>query len=110
MLADRLGWAKPLVELMRGMTQREYLLRLEWIKKDEERPRLTDWYLMSVAAEVRRSQYKDPSRVKIKDLMLVKSDDEKKLPKTREQASAQSMAVWGARLGVKRKELKNDAS
>jgi len=87
---------------MRGMTQREYEARLAWLEEEQARPSQTDWYLMQVAAEVRRGYVKDPSSVKLKDMKLVRPKPEQ-LP-TKEEAVARSKSRWFGMLGVKREK------
>jgi len=89
---------------MRGMTQREYEARLAWLEEEQARPSQTDWYLMQVAAEIRRSRAADLSTVKLEDMKLVKAVPKK--PPTKEEAVARSKSRWFGMLGVKR-EKKN---
>lgn len=57
-------------------TERQYLTALYWLQEQWNRPRRGDWYMMAVAAEVRRSNSKRPKSVKIEHLKL-KFEDSK---------------------------------
>jgi len=107
MLADRYRWTGHLVELMRSMTHREFLARLESIREQEATPSRGDWYAMQIAAEVRRSRFdkvKNPPSVSLKDLKLEPEGTAPEPgPVTREEAARRSMARWGHRLGIKQR-------
>ena len=84
---------------MRSMTHREYEARLAWIDKYEDVPSRDNWYMMQVAAEVRRSQLKNPSSVSLKDMKLKK--EEVTQPVTLEEATARAKTRWYGMLGIK---------
>lgn len=107
-LAERLGHAGPIVELMRRMTHREYEVWIEWIKDNQDRPSRADWYAMQTAAEVRRLRMKtpsiegyDPNAVKLVDMKLSR-DCPKPKTVTREQATERAKARWFSWLKIKR--------
>jgi hypothetical protein len=107
-LAERLGHAGPIVELMRRMTHREYEVWIEWIKDNQGHPSRSDWYAMQIAAEIRRLRMKtpavegyDPNVVKLADMKLSR-DDPKPKTITREQAADQAKSRWFGWLKIKR--------
>ena len=88
------------------MTQREYEARLSWINKDLEQPSRSDWYLMQIAAEVRRNRVDKPELVKLNDMKLA-SEKEKKAKEEKPKkidpiALAISKSRWGGLVGLKR--------
>jgi hypothetical protein len=71
------------------VTHRQYAAWLRWLESEMDRPDRSDYYAMSIAAEVRRTHAKD---VKLEDLRLrSKLRDTADLPGlkrvTREQAA-----------------------
>jgi hypothetical protein len=90
------------VNLMRSMTQREYEARMAWLDEELNNPSRTDWYLMQIAAEVRKSVVKDPSSVKLPSMKLKSSSPEPAKPITREEATARSKSRWFGMLSVKK--------
>lgn len=57
-------------ELLSSHTHRQLQTWLEWIKINLNHPGKVENYLMSVAAEVRRSGKKNPALIKVSDLKL----------------------------------------
>ena len=85
------------------MTHREYLMRLAFLDSQMDVPSRNDYYLMAIAAEVRRVLSKNPRRIKLLDFLL-------KFPKknqptlTQEQVAKTSKNRW---LGIIGKSIKN---
>jgi hypothetical protein len=100
-LADRYRWTRPLVELMRSMTQREYDLRMAWIAEDRGRPDRSDSYAMQTAAEVRKLRV-DPGNVRLEHMELRLKKVEPEVPLTKGEATARAKAKWFGMLGIKR--------
>ena len=84
---------------MQDTTSREFV---EWsiiVEESEKEFTKQDYYLAQIAAEVRRSFVKNPSKVLLKDFFL--QFEEKEKPKmTREQATTFAKAAWFGRLGI----------
>jgi hypothetical protein len=57
-------------ECMEKHTEHEMRITLAWLEMQWERPNRTDWYLMQIAAEVRRGLVKRPNDVKTEHLKL----------------------------------------
>lgn len=55
---------------MKTKTNREYRTWMRWLENEDNNPSRSDWYLMQVAAEIRRSNRKDPNSVAVRDLKL----------------------------------------
>lgn len=88
-----MGWPGP-------MTHRQFAAWQAWLAEQWNVPSRTDNYLISIAAEIRRGNVKDPARVKFEHLKLkftLKGEGEK--PITREQAAAWAKARWVGMLG-----------
>jgi hypothetical protein len=58
-----MGWIGP-------VTHRQYLAWQEWLDEQWDCPDRTDHYLMSIAAEVRRGNAKNPRQVEVDHLRL----------------------------------------
>lgn len=84
---------------MKSMTNREYEARLAWINLDLNHPDKSDWYLMQVAAEVRKSWANKPNLVHLKDYKL--SAEESTKPLSKEELTAISRARWYSMLNIK---------
>jgi hypothetical protein len=57
-------------ECMEKHTEREMRITLAWLEMQWDRPSRTDWYLMQVAAEVRKGLVKRPNAVKTEHLKI----------------------------------------
>lgn len=55
---------------MRIHTHRDLLVWIIWMDKQLNAPDRTAYYLMQIAAEIRRANVKNPSKVKIEDMRL----------------------------------------
>ena len=51
-IADHYNYSGPISELQKSWTNREYLVRLEWLLDYWNKPSLTDFYLMRLTWEV----------------------------------------------------------
>lgn len=64
LIADYYHSIEPLDSIMSKMTHREYLTRLAWIdSRWDEPPSRLEWYLMQIAAEVKRLFHKKPNKI-----------------------------------------------
>lgn len=82
-----MGWPGP-------VTHRQYLLWQIWLDLQWDRPTLSDYYLMQIAAEVKRVLSKSPNKIKLKDFLLKFGNQREKVQETPEQAAAKSKAAW----------------
>lgn len=62
-----MGWHGP-------MTHRQFRVWKQWLLNENNRPDRTDYYLMQIAAEIRKPNVKNHRRVKIGDFKLVFKD------------------------------------
>lgn len=60
-----MGWEGP-------MTHRQYQAWHQWLEEDFNNPGKLEAYLMQVAAEVRMGNSKEPSKVKIDDMKVIR--------------------------------------
>ena len=67
-LAEHFG-LDPFV-ILQSWTYRQFLAARLWYQERHNRPSITEQYLMSIAAEVRRGYAKHAGRVKMEDLQL----------------------------------------
>jgi hypothetical protein len=77
------------------------LLWVSYLNAEWEHPDPHCFYMMSIAAEVRRVLAKNPNAIKLEDFRLKfrgAVEEKPARPQTREEAAAWSKAVWGARL------------
>lgn len=75
------------------MTYTEFLEWLEFLRWEEDRHTKSDYYMAQVAAEIRRSNVKNPRKVRVQDFLL-KSDP------VIAKKSADSKKVWAAALKI----------
>lgn len=57
-------------ECMEKHTEKEMRVTLAWLEMQWDRPNRTDWYLMQIAAEVRRGLVKKPNSVKTENMRI----------------------------------------
>jgi hypothetical protein len=57
-------------ECMENHTEKEMRITLAWLRMQWDRPDRTDWYLMQIAAEVRKGLVKHPNSVKTDQLKI----------------------------------------
>ena len=86
-------------ECIQKHTYRQYLAWLEWLQEEQNNPSASDYYLMSIAAEVRRSVVKQPSSVKLDDFRIQFKAGPTPPPDPT-IAAAQAKALWRARLNL----------
>lgn len=96
MTGERLAWyrvashlGRTVGELRAQLTVSEFLGWLDYLEWDDDRDTRTHYYLMSIAAEVRRGRVKEPLKVKLTDFLLRKPDEEE-TPKKKQD----SKAIW----------------
>lgn len=98
MVASHLGMT--LHACMKSMTHREYLTWLEWLDQQWDEPSRSDYYLMQIAAEVRRgyvaSRY--ARRIRIPDFRL--RFQRPRRPRNLREATRWAKAKWFAALGI----------
>lgn len=104
-MADRTGHSGSIVELMRGITDREFKARMAWLADEIERPSRADWYAMQIAMEVKRSRVKHPNLVTLKEMVLER--EQPKSPLTKEEATTKSKSFWYGMVGIQRKQPPN---
>lgn len=78
---------------------------MAWLAGELNNPDRTDNYLMQIAAEVRRTRYKNPKDVKLQDLKLSFSE---KAPETAQESklpATGSKAVWMGIIRASEKRL-----
>lgn len=91
------------------MTHREFVTWQVWLLLQLNHPGLTEHYLMLIAAEIRRVLHKRPRSVK-QEHMLLKFDlgPLNTKPKVSlEQATIDSKARWGLRMGKLKNQQRN---
>jgi hypothetical protein len=103
-LGEYLGWPGP-------VTHRQHAAMLAWEAEEWNQPSRTDYYLMSLTAEVRRLFAQHPGRIQPDDCKLrfsvgtqARSESAERTP-TAAEASERSLAIWQARLRGKIKGL-----
>jgi hypothetical protein len=89
------------------MSHREFITWQAWIEAEWNQPSRTDYYLMSLRAEVRSlphtlfGKHGTSANIKLEDLRLrFRSQEDKKL-QTKEEAVASAKARWSAFVGGK---------
>ena len=92
---------------MEKHTHREYLMWMEWLDAQWNRPSRTDNYLMLIAAEVRRVLSKKPNSIKLSHFLLKFSKAGAAPKMTKEQKTAMAKAQWFSWLGLSSKEKHN---
>lgn len=96
----------PLRACMEAHTHREYLAWTVWLDEQWNVAEPVHYYLMQLAAEVRRSYVKNNRSVKL-DHFKMQFVTDRRQPPTREQAAAWSKAKWLHALGLDRKAPQN---
>lgn len=98
-----------LYEFSNKMTHREFKLWLRWLDDNYNKPSLSDYYMMQIAAEVRRVLSKNPDKIKLKDFLLSFDTSDKKekgkkkvdKPSSIQAAANYAKAKWFAITGYK---------
>lgn len=90
-----MGWSGP-------MTHRQYLGWKEWLTNQYNHPSRTDWYLLELMTEVRRSWVKNPKKVTTLPILkfVDPADKDKKPTMTKEQATRWSKQRWFKGVGM----------
>lgn len=86
---------------MQRLSYREYELWRIWLAEEWDNPSLTDYYLMQIACEVRRSFVKHPNQVKMKEFLLgfgQRTKNSTTSTMTTEQYSKMAKGVWVSRM------------
>lgn len=98
-----MGSDKPIVEFMQSMSHREFITRFQWLENEENNPNRTDYYLMQIAAEMRRSWIKNKNGIKLEKFKIKfgRADAKEPVKMTKEQAAAIEKAKWFAFTGFK---------
>jgi ADP-glucose pyrophosphorylase len=89
-------------ECMEKHTEREMKVTLAWLEMQWERPNRTDWYLMQIAAEVRKGLVKKPNSVKTENLKIKFVLDRKRSapPPTAQEQMMTSKQCWLGAAGL----------
>lgn len=100
-------------EIQLRWTHRQFMVALQWLRDQWENPDRTDYYLMQIAAEVRRGNAKNPRSVDANDFKMKfresgRSRRYSRRNLTREQAASISKATWMMRLGMLPAHNKNE--
>ena len=78
---------------------------MEWLNDQWNKPERLEYYLMQIAAEVRRVLAKNPNNIKVDDFVLTwKTGDEKPSKEQAEQKASWSKSIWMGLLGFRRKD------
>jgi hypothetical protein len=110
-IADHYHSLEPLDSIMSRITHREYLTRLAWIdSRWEEPPSRIEWYLMQIAAEVKKLFRKKTQGV-TPESMVIRFIRKLIKPKSDLDGSAKTETLedrWGPLVGKKvaRSEVK----
>lgn len=89
-------------ECMEKHTEREMRVTLAWLEMQWDKPSRTDWYLMQIAAEVRRGLVKKPSSVKTENMKIKFLLDRKRsaAPPTSQEQMMMSKQCWLGAAGL----------
>jgi len=75
---------------------------MAWLDKQWNQPDRTDNYLMQIAAEVRRGNLKNPSKLEVKDMRLKFESPQPKAKRDAAQVAARAKSKWFGFLKIKR--------
>jgi hypothetical protein len=89
-------------EYLAKVSHREHLLWVAYLNEEWESPDPHAWYMMSIAAEVRRVLAANPGAIKVEDFRL-KFKVAPAALQSREMSSW-SRAIWAARVGLTGRE------
>jgi hypothetical protein len=89
---------------MEKHTEREKNAWLYWIRDHFDEMTLTEWYLQSIATEVRRGYVKDAKKIKMEDLHLSFEGEKKPVIQDKSILSKISQARWFGITGFKKKK------
>lgn len=99
----------PVGELRKRLTYGDYLDYRLALELELNQPSRSDLYLAQIAAEVRRTAVRTPSRVKIKDMVLKMDLPSEAKYETAEQYSQRAKNIWRARLAPFKKRKPNES-
>ena len=85
---------------MEKHTHREFVVWMRWLDEEWNRPEPSDYYLMQIAAEIRRVLSKKPRHIKMEDFKLEFAEAEHAPAATVEEAAARSKSKWKAIVGL----------
>jgi len=106
-LAQAFSISGPLHEVIGKWSHREYRLRLEWLAAQNNEPSRSDFYLMQIAAEVRRVLHKTPNSVKTDDFQLKFSAVEESITETNaKQRANKSKSFFGSLISMATRKKK----
>ena len=78
-------------------------MRIAWLEENWEAPNRTDYYLMQIAQEVRRSVSKSPNKIQMDQFKVKFVPKEHKMTKQEKKSSiASSKSRWFKALGVQK--------
>ena len=89
---------------MHEITHREYLMWMQWLDEELERPTKSDHYLMQIAQQVARLFKKQPGRIQLKHFKLSFRKKQRATTTSKKEAATQSKARWFWLTGFKGKE------
>ncbi len=90
----------PLRKCIESHTHREYLTWLAYIEEEWKEPNRTDFYLMQISQEMRRTVSKNPNRIKLEHFRLKFGTKQEKQRMDMEQ----SKSFWKQVLGIAKKK------
>jgi len=96
----------PIQRVKRETTATEFVEWCTYLKQEQKKKlgrEKLDYYLAQILCEIRRSYVKHPQKVKMKDFFIEFTDEEKKKPLTKEQATKASKRRWFGLLGIEEK-------
>lgn len=87
-------------------TKRQIAAWLVYLKQKWDNPTTTEYYLMQVAAEIRRTKAKNPRRVKVQDLRIVFKSNKNHRNMTEEEKKRAAQASKNAWIGMFKGKVK----
>lgn len=92
---------KSLQEVKQQTTSTEFLLWIEYLKREQTIHRKEDYYYAQIAAEVRKTKAKYPEKIKISHLLLKFGSKEKKKKMSIKERIKASKKFWMGLVGMK---------
>lgn len=93
--------------ILKTWTHRQFQVALEWIEREWNEPSRTDHYLMQLAAEIRRSNVKNPQSVKMDHFKIKFERKAKALPVNQGMTTKMTKARWKAAVGLGKRGKKD---
>jgi len=103
-VASHLGMS--LDECLQKHTKRQIAAWLVYLKQKWDSPTTTEYYLMQIAAEIRRTKAKDPRRVRIEDLRIIFRSKRSHRDMTEEEKKQAAQASKNAWIGMFKGKVK----